>query len=81
EQLLTGALWGGVGVMTLAILAGAFWLISSSSPGSDNGQAHAMAQDEPPREAPSARESLIHMGFTWVAFTMRAAIERNDTRV
>lgn len=67
--------------MTLAILAGAFWLFSSSSPGSDNGQAPAMAQDEPPREAPSARETLNHMGITWDAFTMRAAIERNDTRV
>ncbi|ESG80399.1 hypothetical protein SEEK9263_24448, partial [Salmonella enterica subsp. enterica serovar Kentucky str. ATCC 9263] len=81
EQLISGALWGGVGVMTLAILAGAFWLFSSSSPGSDNGQAPAMAQDEPPREAPSARETLNHMGITWDAFTMRAAIERNDTRV
>ncbi|MDI5319039.1 hypothetical protein MJH59_07725, partial [Salmonella enterica subsp. enterica serovar Kentucky] len=25
EQPISGALWGGVGVMTLAILAGAFW--------------------------------------------------------
>ncbi|PVJ85524.1 hypothetical protein C4861_10605, partial [Salmonella enterica subsp. enterica serovar Senftenberg] len=81
EQLISGALWGAVGVMTLAILAGAFWLFSSSSPDSDNGQTPAMAQDEPPREAPSARETLNHMGITWDAFTMRAAIERNDTRV
>ncbi|EBG9895079.1 hypothetical protein FJ590_01785 [Salmonella enterica] len=81
EQLISGTLWAGVGVMTLAILAGAFWLFSSPSPGSDNGQAPAMAQDEPPREAPSARETLNHMGITWDAFTMRAAIERNDTRV
>lgn len=81
EQLISGALWGGVGVMTLTILAGAFWLFSSPSPGPGNGQAPAIAQDEPPREAPSARETLNHMGITWDAFTMRAAIDRNDTRV
>ncbi|MGS9174511.1 STY4199 family HEPN domain-containing protein, partial [Salmonella enterica subsp. enterica serovar Infantis] len=71
----------GVGVMTLAILAGAFWLCSSSSPGSDTGPAPAMAQDEPPREAPSARATLNQMVINRDAFTMRAAIERKDTRV
>ncbi|PHM90457.1 hypothetical protein CR080_26190, partial [Salmonella enterica subsp. enterica serovar Typhimurium] len=74
-----GALWGAAGVMTLAILAGAFWLFSLSLPGSDNGQAPAMAQGEPPPEAPSARETLNHMGANGDAVTMRAAKERNDT--
>ncbi len=46
----------------------------------DNGKLRT-AQDEPLREAPSARERSIIWGITWDAFTMRAAIERNDTRV
>ncbi len=35
-------------------------------------------QDEPPREAPSARKRSIIWGLP-DAFTMRAGIERNDT--
>lgn len=81
DQLISGALWDGVGVMTLAILAGVFWLFSSPSPGDGAGQTLAIAQDEPPREAPSARETITHMGITWDTYNMRAAIDRNDTRV
>ncbi|EBA0986353.1 hypothetical protein FHA40_04180 [Salmonella enterica] len=81
DQLISGVLWGGVCVMTLAILAGAFWLFSTLPPGSGAAQSPAIAQDEPPREAPSARETITHMGITWDTYNMRAAIDRNDTRV
>ncbi len=40
-----------------------------------------MAQDEPPREAPSGKQNAQSYGDFTDAFTMRAAIERNDTRV
>lgn len=80
DQLISGVLWGGVCVMTLAILAGAFWLFSTLPPGSGAAQSPAIAQDEPPREAPSARETITHMGITWDTYNMRAAIDRNDTR-
>ncbi|EAO9605226.1 hypothetical protein UM55_001921 [Salmonella enterica subsp. enterica serovar Oranienburg] len=81
DQLISGVLWGGVCVMTLAILAGAFWLFSTLPSGSGAAQSPAIAQDEPPREAPSARETITHMGITWDTYNMRAAIDRNDTRV
>ncbi|ECG8589893.1 hypothetical protein FNI11_09020 [Salmonella enterica subsp. salamae] len=81
EQLISGMLWGGVGVITVAIVVGAFWLFSMQPPAAKAEYTSAIAQGEPPREAPSARETITHMGITWDTHNMRAAIERNDTRV
>lgn len=82
DQLISGALWGAVGVMVLAIIAGGVWLVTSSNPPS----AVAAAGPEPQpvakemREAPSSREKLTRMGVTWDENNFRSAIDRNDTR-
>lgn len=79
EQLISGTLWGAVGVMVLAILGGGIWLFSSQE--SPTAPGIEIVQNEPKREAPSPRESLTQKGITWDAFNMRAAIDRNDTHV
>ena len=81
EQLISGMLWVAVGVMVLVISLGAFWLFISPAPQASSGQSVEIVQEEPRRDAPGARESVTRMGITWDAFNMRAAIERNDTRV
>lgn len=81
EQLISGMLWVVVGVMVLVISLGAFWLFTSPSPQASSGQSVEIVQEEPRRDAPTAREAVTRMGITWDAFNMRAAIERNDTRV
>ncbi|BDG82610.1 MULTISPECIES: STY4199 family HEPN domain-containing protein [Citrobacter] len=81
EQLISGALWGGVGAMVLAILVGAFWLFSSPPPSAAPVQRDEVMQDDARLEAPSARETMSRMGITWDPFNMRSAIDRNDTRV
>ncbi|POT55535.1 hypothetical protein C3432_21010 [Citrobacter amalonaticus] len=79
EQLISGALWGAVGVLVLVVLGGGFWLFSTQGPAP--AQRIEIIQNEPKREAPSARETVTHMGITWDTFSLRAAIDRNDTRV
>lgn len=74
-------LWVAVGAMVLAISLGAFWLFSSPAPRVTAGQSVEIIQEEPRRDAPSAREAVTRMGISWDAFTMRAAIDRNDTRI
>ncbi|MDA8515296.1 STY4199 family HEPN domain-containing protein [Citrobacter sp. Igbk 16] len=81
EQLISGMLWVAVGVMVLAISLGAFWLFNAPAPQASSGQTVEIVQEEPRRDAPSARESVTRMGITWDTFNMRAAIDRNDTRV
>lgn len=81
EQLISGMLWVAVGVMVLVISLGAFWLFTSPAPQASSGLSVEIVQEEPRRDAPGARESVTRMGITWDAFNMRAAIERNDTRV
>ncbi|HCD7554094.1 TPA: hypothetical protein ND482_004464 [Citrobacter farmeri] len=79
EQLITGMLWGGVGIMVVAILGGGAWLVSSQPPAPTPNI--SITQSEPRREVPSAREMVTQMGITWDVFNMRAAIDRNDSRV
>ncbi|MBJ3593367.1 hypothetical protein JGC56_19835 [Salmonella enterica subsp. enterica serovar Saintpaul] len=81
EQLISGMLWVAVGVMVLVISLGAFWLFNTPASPAPSGQSMEIVQEEPRRDAPSARESVTRMGITWDAFNMRAAIDRNDTRV
>lgn len=81
EQLISNMLWIAVGAMVLAISLGAFWLFSSPAPRVTAGQSVEIIQEEPRRDAPSAREAVTRMGISWDAFTMRAAIDRNDTRI
>lgn len=81
EQLISGMLWVAVGVMVLTISLGAFWLFNSTEPAASSGQLVESTQEEPRHDALSARETVTRMGITWDAFNMRAAIDRNDTRV
>jgi hypothetical protein len=83
DQLISGALWGAVGVMVIAMLAGGFWLFSSDEPSSPVTPANAevMAAPHEMRETPSSRETLTRMGVTWDENNFRSAIDRNDTRV
>ena len=65
--------------MVIAILGGGAWLVSSQPPAPAPNI--KITQAEPKRELPSAREMVTQMGITWDVFNMRAAIDRNDTRV
>ncbi|MCU6316485.1 hypothetical protein KWH52_17395, partial [Proteus mirabilis] len=81
EQLISGALWGAVGVMVIAIVAGGFWLVTSSKPQPAAVSAAEAAPPQEMRETPSSRETLTRMGVTWDENNFRSAINRNDTRV
>ncbi|NQF23306.1 hypothetical protein FCI58_30590, partial [Enterobacter hormaechei] len=65
EQLISGALWGAVGVMVIAIVAGGFWLVTSSKPQPATASAAEAASPQEMRETPSSRETLTRMGVTW----------------
>lgn len=81
EQLISGMLWGAVGVMVIAIAVGGFWLVTSSKPQPAVVKAAETTQPKEMREAPSSRETLTRMGVTWDENNFRSAINRNDTRV
>jgi hypothetical protein len=81
EQLISGALWGAVGVMVIAIIAGGVWLVTSGKPQHVAANAAATPPVEEMRETPSSRETLTRMGVTWDENNFRSAINRNDTRV
>jgi len=81
EQLISGVLWGAVGVMVIAIIAGGVWLVTSGKPQHVAANAVATPPVEEMREMPSSRETLTRMGVTWDENNFRSAINRNDTRV
>ncbi|MEH5618134.1 STY4199 family HEPN domain-containing protein [Enterobacter cloacae] len=81
EQLISGVLWGAVGVMVIAIVAGGFWLVTSSSPAETAVAASETPAPQEMRETPSSRETLTRMGITWDENNFRSAINRNDTRI
>lgn len=81
EQLISGVLWGAVGVMVIAIIAGGVWLVTSGKPQHVAANAAATPPVEEMRETPSSRETLTRMGVTWDENNFRSAINRNDTRV
>ena len=82
EQLISGMLWGAVGVMIIAIAVGGFWLVTSSSkPQPALVNAAETSQPQEMRETPSSRETLTRMGVTWDENNFRSAINRNDTRI
>src|SRR5690606_17329877 len=81
EQLISGVLWGAVGVMVIAIVVGGFWLVTSSKPQQAVASTAQPAQPQEMRETPSSRETLTRMGITWDENNFRSAINRNDTRV
>lgn len=81
EQLISGVLWGAVGVMVIAIVVGGFWLVTSSSPAETAVAATETPAPQEMRETPSSRETLTRMGITWDENNFRSAINRNDTRI
>ncbi|MEP8939798.1 STY4199 family HEPN domain-containing protein [Enterobacter mori] len=81
EQLISGVLWGAVGVMVIAIIAWGVWLVTSGKPQHVAVNAVATPPVEEMRETPSSRETLTRMGVTWDENNFRSAINRNDTRV
>ncbi|WP_448669568.1 STY4199 family HEPN domain-containing protein [Enterobacter mori] len=81
EQLISGVLWGAVGVMVIAIIAGGVWLVTSGKPQHVAASAATTPPAEEMRETPSSRETLTRMGVTWDENNFRSAINRNDTRV
>ena len=81
EQLISGVLWGAVGVMVIAIVVGGFWLVNSSKPQPAVASTASPAPVQEMRETPSSRETLTRMGVTWDENNFRSAINRNDTRV
>ncbi|MCI1899620.1 MAG: STY4199 family HEPN domain-containing protein [Enterobacter sp.] len=81
DRLISGALWGAVGVMVIAIVVGGFWLVTSTTPPVSAVNTQAQAAPKEMRETPSSRETLTRMGVTWDENNLRSAIDRNDTRV
>jgi hypothetical protein len=81
EQLISGVLWGAVGVMVIAIIAGGVWLVTSGKPQHVAASAAVTPPAQEMRETPSSRETLTRMGVTWDENNFRSAINRNDTRV
>jgi len=81
EQLISGVLWGAVGVMVIAIIAGGVWLVTSGKPQPVAASAAVAPPVQEMRETPSSRETLTRMGVTWDENNFRSAINRNDTRV
>ncbi|RAU34290.1 STY4199 family HEPN domain-containing protein [Enterobacter sp. ECC-175] len=82
EQLISGALWGAVGVMVIAIVVGGFIVVTSGKPQQAVASAAEPAQaPQEMRETPSSRETLTRQGVTWDENNFRSAINRNDTRV
>ena len=81
EQLISGVLWGAVGVMVIAIVVGGFWLVTSSAPAETAVAATETPAPQEMRETPSSRETLTRMGITWDENNFRSAINRNDTRI
>ena len=64
EQLISGVLWGAVGVMVIAIVVGGFWLVTSSAPAETAVAATETPAPQEMRETPSSRETLTRMGIT-----------------
>ncbi len=64
EQLISGVLWGAVGVMVIAIVVGGFWLVNSSKPQPAVASTASPAPVQEMRETPSSRETLTRMGVT-----------------
>ncbi|MGY5954902.1 STY4199 family HEPN domain-containing protein [Kosakonia sp. BK9b] len=81
DVMLSGALWGAVGVMVLLMVIGAFWMFSSGSsvPASrGSGISVPIAED---RQRTSPKEELSNMGIPRDENNFRSAIDRNDTKV
>ncbi|WP_330984081.1 MULTISPECIES: STY4199 family HEPN domain-containing protein [Enterobacterales] len=82
EQLISTILWGTVGVVVLVMAFASLWLFSNTTPAESASQPETQALiDAPEREIPSPREKLANMGISWDVNSLRAAIDRNDTRV
>jgi len=81
DQLISRLLWGAVGVMVLAMLAGGVWLFVGDSQPRAAEVVVQTQQPEDMRDIPSSRDTLTRMGITWDENNFRSAIDRNDARV
>jgi len=84
-RLVSGILWGVVGVMVLVIIGGGIMLINSTPParavGEPPAQVQVLTNTQNEQETPTSRMQLTRMGITWDESNLRSAIDRNDTRV
>lgn len=84
-RLVSGLLWGAVGVMVLVIIGGGFMLINSTPPAQavsePPAQVQVLTDTDNEHETPTSRMQLTRMGITWDESNLRSAIDRNDTRV
>lgn len=81
DQLISGVLWGVVGVAVLAMALATLWMFSSTPVAESAVETSTVQRDAPEREGPSAREKLANKGISWDVNSLRAAIDRNDTEV
>ena len=81
EVMLSGALWGAVGVMVLLMVIGAFWMFTSglSVPKTRGGGITVPIAEDRHRTSP--KEELSNMGIPRDENNFRSAIDRNDTKV
>lgn len=81
DQMISTVLWGSVGVVMLVMAFAALWMFNNVTPAESAAQASETLVDAPERETPSPREKLANMGISWDVNSLRAAIDRNDSRV
>lgn len=81
EQMVSGVLWGAVGVVALVIAIGAFWLFMGGVSAPVARQTNITVPIAEERQKPSAKEELSSMGLPRDENNFRSAIDRNDTRV
>jgi hypothetical protein len=66
DQLISVLLWGAVGVMVLAMLAGGVWLfVDDTQPRAAEVAVVQTQKPEVMRDTPTSRETLTRMGITW----------------
>ncbi|MGP3590663.1 STY4199 family HEPN domain-containing protein [Vagococcus sp. WN89Y] len=79
DQMLINALWGGVGVLSLVIAIGGFWLFFGDTAASREARYSVPISEE--RQKPSPKEELSNLGIPRDENNFRLAINRNDTRI
>lgn len=84
-RLVSGILWGAVGVMVLVMIGGGIMMINSTpaarAVSESPAQAQVLTDTENEYDTPTSRMQLTRMGITWDESNLRSAIDRNDTRV
>lgn len=81
QQLISGVLWGVVGMVFIGIVCGVLFLASNMSDPPPLAQPKMTGHDGHTLGDSSSRDMLANLGISWDENNLRAAIDRNDIRV